>query len=260
MSRRPSSTGSRHRPALGAAQEDPTVAAGQESVDGEPRPAVGENSQGSERQGAASSQRAQKSALGRHGTVGGGVVHGGEELEHRLVVRAALHRQRPLTHLGQQGAGIEYLGDMGGELEALESGEGEHTRSHLEGPFQSRRHVAAQVAEGEVGTQPCQLGPTAHRARGHRGARGQIVEGGTDEGVAGVAPLGHTRQDEPGWGLGGEVLGRMHGQVGSAVEDGQLDLFDECTLRSELRHRDIGEGVARGLDDDRFAPWRAGQP
>ena len=77
--------------------------------------------------------------------------------------------------------------------------------------------------------------------------------------VARIGALGHARQDQARWGGRGQVLGRMHSQVGAAVEDRQLHLLHEGALSTDLRYRDIGEGVARRLHHDRLALRCAGQ-
>ena len=181
-------------------------------------------------------------------SVGVPVVHRGEELEHGVVTLPALHRQRPLTHLWEQGAGIEQLGDVVGEAQALEGGVGEHARPDVECSLAPGGHVAAQLAEGEIRAQPRQLGAASYRPGGHGGACRQTVEGGADQGVAGIGSFGHARQHQSGRGLRRQILGGVHGQVGPAVEDGALHLLHERALPPELGHRDVaGEGVAGRL-------------
>ena len=82
--------------------------------------------------------------------------------------------------------------------------------------------VPAELGEGEVRTQVGQLGPAPGRAGGHRGPGGQGGEAAAHQDVAGVGPVGHRGQHQAGdaaLGRRRQVLGRVHGGVGLAVDD-----------------------------------------
>ena len=87
--------------------------------------------------------------------------------------------------------------------------------------------------------------PVATSARSGRSARV-----GADERVAGVAPLGHARDHQAGHGDRRQVLGRVDGEVGPAVEHGGLHLLGEDALAAELPDRDVEPAVALRVDDD----------
>src|SRR5690606_28895443 len=75
-------------------------------------------------QRAVAAQLGQERPLGCDAAVGGEVVDGGEALEQRAVVDAALDRQGRLPHLREHDVDREVLGDLGGQAEAVEGGGG----------------------------------------------------------------------------------------------------------------------------------------
>ena len=92
--------------------------------------------------------------------------------------------------------------------------------------------VAPQAGERQVGAQPGQLGPPADRAGGDQRAGPQVRPGvAPDQGVRGSARAG-ARRPAPGPGASSrwQVLGRVHGHVGPAVEHRGLHLLDEHAL------------------------------
>ena len=112
-------------------------------------------------------------------------------------------------------------------------------------PLEPGPDVAAELDEREVGPERGELVAPPGRAGGHGRARRQLVERVADERVAGIAPLGHGRQHQTGRGGRGQVLGRVHGEVGPLVEHGLLHLLHEHALAAERADRRVGSGVAR---------------
>ena len=82
------------------------------------------------------------------------------------------------------------------------------------------------------------VAPSRQRGQRHAGQR-----------VARVGPLGHARQHEAlGRPRRRQVLGRVHGHVGPALEHGVLHLLGEHALAADLPDRPVAHPVARGLD------------
>ena len=81
------------------------------------------------------------------------------------------------------------------------------------------------------------------------GERGEV---GSDEGVARIPALAERGEHESVSGRGRQILGRVHGQVGSSVEHGALHLLDEHALAADLVERDVETHVAGRLDGDQL--------
>ena len=101
-----------------------------------------------------------------------GVVDRGDARERVVVVGAALHRQRALSHLREHDRRVEPLVGAVAEPEAVERRGGDHDRVEV-----GRRllepgvDVAAQLGEREIGTSATQLRAPAHRTGGDTRAR-----------------------------------------------------------------------------------------
>ena len=119
--------------------------------------------------------------------------------------------------------------------EPLEGDRGHHDRAavgHLRragcrccrGARRRRGRAAATASWARRRTEP-----VATVAPGARSA-----QRAADERVAGVAPLRDGGQHQARRGDRGQVLGRVHGEVGPPVEHGLLDLLDEHALAAEL--------------------------
>ena len=105
--------------------------------------------------------------------------------------------------------------------------------------------------EAQVGPDGRQLGLAAQRARGHLGAPRQVGQRRTRPARrAGRPARARTASTSPGDLHGRQVLGRVDGEVGPAVEHGGLHLLREHALAAQLPDRDVGPPVAVGLDDD----------
>ncbi len=108
---------------------------------------------------------------------------------------AALDRQRALSHLRDEGQGLE---DLGGHRRGRSPAQAigrrlrHHHRRHSPGPGlgQPPGHVAAQAREGEVGSEVGQLRPSPRRAGGDQRPGGKTIHRAADEEVPGVGALG----------------------------------------------------------------------
>ena len=119
--------------------------------------------------------------------------------------------------------------------------------------------VAAQLDEVQVGPDRGQLGPPAHGARGHGRARRQV--GRAVRPISASAASRRRRKAPIAQRVVGdrrEVLGRVHGDVGPAVEHGLLDLLDEDALAADGVQRDVLAAVTGRLDEHQLdvAPGR----
>ena len=94
-----------------------------------------------------------------------------------------------------------------------------------------------------------ELRPPAHRAGADAGAGRQVDERAADERVAGVAALGEGGEHEAGGRPGGQVLGRVHGDVGAPVEDVLLHLLHEHAGAAHRVDRHVALLVTAGRDD-----------
>ena len=170
----------------------------------------------------------------------------------RVVGGTALDGQRPLGHLRQHHRRLQHLDDpvVEVELEAIDGGGGHHDGVEAVGLGQTGGDVAPQPGEGEVGTQPGELGPASHRSGGHQATHRESVERRADEHVAGIGPLRHRGQHQLVGRSAGQVLARVHGEIGPTVEHRGLDLLDEDALAAHLPDRDVEAGVGDGLHDD----------
>ena len=169
------------------------------------------------------------------------------------------------------GAGVNVSGSSGtaasGQAEAEQAGGGQDDRLQLAGvdPADPAVDVAADRHQLQVGPEPVQQGDPAGAAGPDPGPGRQVVEGGeavaADEHVARVVAPGHGGQDQAGDLGGGQVLGRVHGQVGPAVQDRLLHGRGEDALAAERGRRDVAAPVALGDDRDQLDPQlRPGRP
>ncbi len=89
--------------------------------------------------------------------------------------------------------------------------------------------------------------PVPMRAPGRQG-----VEPLADQGVAGVGPLGHGGDRQALGRRRRQVLGRVDGEVGPAVEHRGLHLLHEHAPAAQLPDGDVGPPVAHRVDHDRL--------
>ena len=154
---------------------------------------------------------------------------------------------------------VEPLGDPLGQPEHLQRGDGHHDRP-----------AVGHLRRG--GWRCCRA---ARRTRG-RGAPRRAGPAGAPSPVATVAPVGEVGERPPDQRVGGvapaqegadhaaprgrrrrQVLGRVHGDVGAAVEHGLLDLLDEHALAADRRAAARPGG---GRRSSRRAPARPSHP
>ena len=165
--------------------------------------------------------------------VGDGVVEGvGRGGGGRLAVEARLHGQQPLP--GRRGAEVHREGARAGrgQAETPKAGRGQHERV-----------VVAARRASPAGCRRCR-GPAAPPRRGGRPSswaarRGLPVPTRAPSGMWSMPPgtptstsrassrAGHGDHAEPLGEVGRQVLGRVDGQVGAAVEQRLLQLLDE---------------------------------
>ena len=156
-----------------------------------------------------------------------------------------------MRDLRQHHRGLEHFGDLVREAEPFERGERDHDRVealvHL--LAQPGLDVAAQRREAEIGPRVRELRAPAHRAGADHAAVGHVRESGADQRVTRVGPFGDRREDQPVGGGRGQVLGRVHGDVGATVEHGLLHFLHEHTLSADAV--DLGGlvGVTVRLDE-----------
>ena len=120
---------------------------------------------------------------------------------------------------------------------------------------QASVHVAAQRMNLEIRAARLQLGlPSQARCPNFRTVR-QIVDARIllrAEGVAGIFARGDRGNFKFGRELGRQVFQAMHREVNTAFDKGLFDLLREHALGADLRQGDVGDFVARCLDDLEF--------
>ena len=203
------------------------------SVGGEEGVELSVDAVGAERQGAPGAELGEERPLGGDGEAGRRIVDSGEQVCRHRVVGAALHGNTPLADSGDEDCWVESFGDALGHAEHFQCGHRHHDRAAVGDLLEPPGDVAAQLDELQVRANACQLGPPAHRPRRHDGSRGELGERPADEGVGCVTPGREGGQPQAGRRFAREVLGRMHGGLGAAIEHGLLDLLDEHTLAAD---------------------------
>ena len=121
-------------------------------------------------------------------------------------------------------------------------------------------HVAPQVGEDEIGPQEGQLRSAPGRPGGDQPAGGQVSQPAPDQPIAGVGPLGHGGQDEVVRHDRGQVLGRVHGDVGPAVGHRLLHFGHEDALAADLVQRRGGHVTLGAHHQDVDLQVRARRP
>ncbi len=183
----------------------------------------------------------------------------GQQRRRGRVVATALDGEGPLADLGKHDVDGQGLPDLGLDAEA-----NDRCRGHDDGVETARLRqaggdVAAELGEHEVGPQGGQLGSDGGSSRWRpTPLRRQIGEAGADQGVAGSARSGTHGQHQAGLGDRGQVLHRVHGDVGTAVEHGALHLGDEHALAAHGMDGDVETLVAGGGHDHRLDLRRRG--
>ncbi len=206
---------------------------------------------GSQGHGATAAKGARDGALGRGGQPGGRVGELGQRCGQLGVRGADFQAQGALSGSGQHHLGLDHLTDAAGQAQALEAGGGQHDGVVL--AFvefaQAGVEVAAQGLDAQVGAQGAQLGEPAQAGGAHHRALRQgfeRVETRADERVTRVLALEHGGQHEAFGQLHGNVLERVHGQVGAASFKGHFEFFDEQALAAHLGQRAVEDLVALG--------------
>ena len=159
--------------------------------------AVVDDGVGAGRQVAVAAELGEEGPLGVDRQPARPVLDGGERGDGGVVVGPALDRQRALPDLGDEHVDVEDLGEVVGEPEPLQGDGRDDDGVELGRLRQAGGHVPPEPGEREVGPEVGQLDPPPQRAGGHRrpGAAAPSSDA-PDEGVAGVAALGHGGEDE----------------------------------------------------------------
>ena len=114
--------------------------------------------------------------------------------------------------------------------------------------------VAAQAAYRELRIAAAELRLAPQAGSAYHGARGQIIQGVElvgNEGIARILALHDGPECETGGQFHRHVLGRVHGQVGAALGQRQLQFFHEQALAADLCERGIQDFVpARGQGEE----------
>ena len=171
----------------------------------------------------------------------------------RVVVGAALDRERSLPDLRQHHFGAEDLVGAVEEVEPFERGGGDDDRVELGGLLEPGGDVAAQLGEREVGSPGRELRAPAHGTGADARARGQRVERRAHERVERVRALGHRRDHQAvGRCRRGQVLRRVHGDVGAPVDHRLLHFLHEHAGATHRVDGRVGARVTRRGDDDQL--------
>ena len=147
-------------------------------------------------------------------------------------------------------AGIERVDDVGDEAETVEGGLCYDDSVDVRCPGQAGGDVSAQRLESQVGAPVGEVRPASDGSGGDPGAFGQVGKAATHECVARIAPFGDRCEEEAVRGEGREVLGRVDGEVGTAVQHGCLYLLHEDALTTHLLEGRGAIQVAGGCNDD----------
>ena len=89
----------------------------------------------------------------------------------------------------------------------------------------------------------------AHRTGRHRGALRRVVQRAADQCVGSIAPRAERADHEAGVRRRGQILRRVHGDVGPTIEHGLLNLLDEHPLAADHVQRDVLATISGRLDE-----------
>ena len=207
---------------------------------------------------AAAFERGEQRAFGDDGAARFGVVELFERGGSLGVVGAAFDADGALADGGQENFGREDFGDAMRQAEAIESGFGEHDGVVFTAfDFaEARVHVAAEVANVEIGAKMKELRATAETAGADASAfakSGKIGAVVGDEAVADVFAAQNRGKRKAGRRFCRNVFDAVNGDVDGIVEQSFFELFDEDSLPADFGERSLREFVATRFDDDDFA-------
>ena len=184
---------------------------------------------------------------------------GGEQLGRRRVVGAGLDGDAALPDGRHEPARVEALGDPLGQPEHLQRGHGHHDRAAVGNLRQAGGDVAAQLDERRDRAAPLPAAPAVAPSRWRRSRpAASSASGRPISASAGIAPGGERADHQRLVRRRREVLGRVHGDVGAAVEHGLLDLLDEHALAADHVQRHVLAAVTGRVDEHELglAPGR----
>ena len=213
---------------------------------------------GAERNLAAAFERGEQRAFGDDGAARFDVVEFLERDGSFGVVGAAFDADGALADGGQKNLGRENFGDAMRGAEAIEAGFREHD-GVVFAAFdfaEARVHVAAKIANVEVGAEMEKLRAAAEAAGADAGAfakSGEIRAVVGDEAIADVFAAQNRGKRKAGRRFGGNVFHAVNGDVDGIVEERFFELLDEDSLSADFGERSLREFVAACFDDDDFA-------
>src|SRR4029453_15455452 len=223
------------RAAEALADQALAVEAGEEALDLE-GPGVGRTGQGAGRKRAGPAKAPEERPLGPQGDPRWAVGEGAEQAEGAGVVLAGLDGQGALPRGRDERLRVEGDGRLSGQAEAGQAGRGQDDRGQLAAvdAADPAVDVAADRDQLQVGPEPVQQRDPAWAAGADPGPGPKVVQAGqagpADEAVAGGGAPGHGGQDKGGDLGGGQVLGRVDGQVGPPVQHRLLHGYGEDAL------------------------------
>ena len=190
-------------------------------------------------------------AFGAHPGGGLGVIERRQQGQQLGIVGTAFDAQRALAAGRQADFGRQFVGDARIQPQPAQPGSGEDDRVEVAGIelAQPGLDVAAQAEHLEIGARFADLQAAAQARGAHPGALGQLLGSRIavrHERIGGRGALEDHRQAEPLGEVHRHVLHRVHGDIGTSVEHGVLELLDEQPLAADLGQRRIEDLVALG--------------
>ena len=191
---------------------------------------------GADRQRAPRAQLGEEAALDLDGVARRGVVDGGQQLGRRASSARPRRRRTPARRRARTARRSSRSAMRSVSPSTCEGGDRHHDGAAVGHPLETGGDVAAELDEPQVRADGGELRPPAHRPGRHawRPAPSSASVRPTSASAASrrrrkapivSAVVGDRR----------EVLGRVHGGVGAAVEHGLLHLLDEHALAADRR-------------------------
>ena len=172
------------------------------------------------------------------------VVDSGDEVANLRIAAQHLHAHRALRRRGEK---VDRLAL--GDAEPVEAGGGEQHRVGLASPQLGEPGVDIAAHRHDLQIRPAgeQLRPPARRGGADPGAERKRLDAvAADQPVARVGALEHRRDDEFDGPDRLDVLHRMDREVGTALEQTQVELLGPQRLAADLGERPVLDAVAGG--------------
>lgn len=187
--------------------------------------------------------------LGAHAGFGGRMVQRRQQRAGDAVVETAFNADRTLADRRQALFGAQRAADALLQPQALQAG---HRQNNcvvvaVVQLGQASADVAAQVAHDQIRAAFAQLALAAQAGGADHAALRQLIERGETIGnksVARIFAFANGGQTEPGREIDRHVFHRVHGDVGAAFQQRQLEFFNKQALTADFRQRRIQNNVA----------------